>query len=765
MPKKDNSHKSSKDKAHGDLKRASGKENSSKKTPTSTCKLLIVESPTKAKTIKNYLGQGFEVIASKGHIKDLPEDRLGVSLDNNFEPEIVILPGKKPIVKEIQQKAALSDEIYIGSDPDREGEAIAQHIKEEIEKKVGDKPIKRALFYEITRDEILRAISNAGDIDPNKVESQKARRILDRLVGYLVSPLLWKTIKKGLSAGRVQTVALRLICEREKERQNFKKERFFIVKINLSKDGQEFWATLKAEKVITDEEQAKELIKNLKGQNVQVAKFEKKILKIKPHPPLKTSTLQQEASRRFKFTPGKTMKIAQRLYEGVDVDGRSIGLITYMRTDSLRLSEKAISLIRKEIEKNFGKDFLPPSPINHETKNKMVQGAHEAIRPTKPDLHPDYLKDKIDNELYKIYNLIWRRALASQSNYAEEELKEATINFGDLSFLARGKRLIFEGFYKILNEIPEYEDIPDLKPGEILSIKNAKYEIRETEPPPQYTEASLIRTMEHLGIGRPSTYAPTLETLYEREYIKKEKGYIVPTELGMKVNDLLIPRFKEIFEIKFTAKMEEMLDKIESGEKTSIDVLREFYDQFQKELKNFQDQIKTIREEIQKTEKICPLCGAPLLRKWSKFGAFLACSRYPECRYTIPADSETQDNIRCPICDKPMVLITGKKGKYFRCSDYPKCKGIRPYSIGIKCPECNGEIVEKRSTNGKVFYGCSRYPECKLLLPSLPIEIQCEKCGYPIMIEAKNKRYLKCPKCGATLKVKKEDPNEKSTDI
>lgn len=727
-------------------------------------KLLIVESPTKAKTIKNYLGAGFEVIASKGHIKDLPEDRLGVDIKNDFKPEIKILPGKLPVVKEIQQKAQQAQEIYIGSDPDREGEAIAQHIKEEIQKKVKDKPIKRALFYEITREEIFRAMANAGEIDPNKVESQKARRILDRLVGYLVSPLLWKTIRKGLSAGRVQTVALRLLCEREKERKSFKKEKFYIVKVLFSKNGKEFLATLKTDEEIRSEEKAKEIIEQILGKKGEVVNFGKKTLKVKPYPPLKTSTLQQEASRRFKFSPGKTMMIAQKLYEGVEIDGRSTGLITYMRTDSLRLAEKAIKELREKIKGLYGEEYLPHSPINHETGNKLVQGAHEAIRPTKPEIHPDNLQGKLEKDLIKIYDLIWRRAMACQANYAEEELKEALIKVNGLNFWARGKKLTFDGFFRVLGEIPHYEDIPDLIPGESLEIKNAIYEVKETEPPPRYTEASLIRTLEHLGIGRPSTYAPTLETLYEREYIKKEKGYLVPTELGMKVNDLLIPRFKEIFEVKFTAKLEEMLDQVESGEKTSLEVLKEFYTEFEKELQAFEKEIKTIKSEMQKTDEVCPLCGAPLLLKWSKYGAFLACSRYPECTYTRPAESVTHESVKCPICDKPMILINGKSGRYYRCVDYPNCKGTRPYSTGIRCPECGGEIIERKAPKGKTFYGCSNYPDCKFTLPLPPVETKCDKCGYPVMMQYRRGKseYLKCPKCGHLKKINKEVIDEKS---
>jgi len=729
-------------------------------------KLLIVESPTKAKTIKNYLGREFEVIASKGHIKDLPENTLGVDIKAGFEPKIIVLPEKREVVKQIQQKSQEAEEIYIGSDPDREGEAIAKHIKEEIEKKAKNKVIKRALFFEITRDEIIKAIQNAGDIDENKVEAQKARRILDRLVGYLVSPLLWKTIRKGLSAGRVQTVALRLICERERERQAFKKETYYVIKILLSKNGKTFEATLKTEDPIKSKEKADEIINSLKGKKAIVSSFEKRLLQVKPYPPLKTSTLQQEASKRYKFSPGKTMSIAQKLYEGVEIDGRNLGLITYMRTDSLRLSEKAVTAIRSFIKEIYGPEYLPPSPINHETGGKLVQGAHEAIRPTHPELTPESLTGKIEGDFQKLYSLIWKRAVASQGSYAREESKEANLEVNGFTFIARGKKLVFEGFYRILGEIPQYEDIPELTKGELLDITDAYYEIKQTEPPPRYTEASLIRTMEHLGIGRPSTYAPTLETLYERKYIKKEKGYLVPTELGLQVNDILVSRFRDIFEVKFTAKMEEELDEIENGTKKALDVLKNFYSEFSKDLKSFEDNIKEIKEELQKTEEVCPLCGAPLLLKWSKYGKFYACSRYPECKYTRPAEASEVTDKKCPICQKPMILVEGKKGKYYRCIDYPKCKGTLPYTLGIKCPECDGEIVEKKGPKGKVFYGCSNYPKCKFITPYKPVDKKCPQCGYPIMLEKKNKKgktYLECPHC--KHKIEQEERDEKSPDL
>ncbi|HOP32338.1 MAG TPA: type I DNA topoisomerase [Candidatus Hydrothermia bacterium] len=726
-------------------------------------KLLIVESPTKARTIKFYLGHEFDVIASKGHIKDLPEGRLGVDIKNDFKPEIVILPGKREVVKEIQEKSLNSSEIYLGSDPDREGEAIAQHIKEEIEKKSKNKPIKRALFYEITKEEVENAITNSGDIDKNKVEAQKARRILDRLVGYMVSPLLWKTVQRGLSAGRVQTVALRLVCEREKERLGFKKEKFFVVKILVASDSVKFWATLKSDKPLTKKKEVENILTELKNQDALVTSFNKKMLKIKPYPPLKTSTLQQEASKRYRFSPGKTMTIAQKLYEGVQIDGKNTGLITYMRTDSLRLSEKAISALRNQIKNLYGSQYIPHTPINHEKGGRLVQGAHEAIRPTKPEVSPETLTDKLERDHLRLYELIWKRAMGSQGNYAEEEAKEATLHVSNYNFVARGKKLLFDGFYKIIGEVPQYEDIPELKEGETLKIIDATYEAKETEPPPRYTEASLIRTMEHLGIGRPSTYAPTLETLYERRYITKEKGYLLPTELGMQVSDILIPRFKDIFEVKFTAKMETSLDEIENGRKTSIEVLREFYREFEKDLEIFKGSITEIKQNLEKTEEICPVCGAPLLLKWSKYGKFYACSRFPDCKYTRPADAIVFEDKKCALCGKPMMLVLGKKGRYFRCSDYPLCKGTMPYSIGVKCPECGGEIIErKNSKNNKVFYACSNYPQCKFVSSSMPVAIPCNKCNYPIMVEKKIGKtvYLVCPKCKNKYKEEKheEDP-------
>ncbi len=726
-------------------------------------KLLIVESPTKAKTLSKYLGRNFSVIASKGHIRDLPPNRFGVKIDEEgFKPSYVIMKEKRDVVKEIKEAAKKASEIYIGSDPDREGEAIAYHISHIIKRIKKPEEIKRVLFFEITKDAVKDAIKRPGTIDLNKFNAQQARRILDRIVGYKVSPLLWKSVKKGLSAGRVQTVALRFIVEREKEIRNFKPEIYYVVKAVFEKDGVQFTGTLikgpdgKSLQKIKDKNQAEEIVKKLKEGLFTVAEFSKRTRKQTPPPPYKTSTLQQDASSKLGYAPRRTMKIAQELYEGVDLGGERRGLITYMRTDSLRMSEKAIEKIREIIKENFGEEFLSSKPRQFKSKGSAVQGAHEAIRPTGFDF-PESIRSFLTREQHSLYSLIWKRAVASQAKEAQFEVRKAILENSGYRFKAEGETLKFEGFYKITGEKPREVEIPVMKVGEQVKLVDLKMEKKQTEPPKRYTEATLIKTLEAKEIGRPSTYAPTISTLFERGYIEKDGKFLKPTELGELVNDILIPRFKEIFDYGFTAKMEDELDKVELGELSWQDLLREFYDHFKKEFEKAQEDIPAIKKEnVEVLDEKCPLCGRPLVIRWGRYGKFIACSGYPECKYTRPLEQEIVEGEKCPVCGKPMVIRKGKYGRFLACIDYPKCPGVKPLSTGVKCPECGGDIVERVNKRGKVFYACSNYPKCKFTLPYKPVPVECPNCGYPLLMEVHRgkKFYYQCPNCKKTFSPK-----------
>ncbi len=688
------------------------KSGTSKKT-TSRKKLLIVESPTKAKTIKKYLGRNFEVIASKGHVKDLPKSRLGVDIDNDFEPHYITIKGKSEVLKKLKQRAVKSSEVYIGSDPDREGEAIAYHVAQEI-KKVGQDNIKRVLFYEITKDAVKKAIKEPQEIDMRKVEAQIARRILDRLVGYKISPLLWKSVRKGLSAGRVQTVALRLLVEREKEIQAFKPQKYWKLFVYFEKDGIIFKAQLPDK--IEDEKEARKLEQMAKNGVFEVVSFNKSKKHISPPPPFKTSTMQQDAANELGYSSRQTMRIAQQLYEGVELqDGNMIGLITYMRTDSVRMADKAIEQARKLIKQAFGEPYIPPRPHKFKDKSSAVQGAHEAIRPTNFEITPDSLPPSIEKHLSRLYSLIWRRALASQMKEAEVEVKNLKLKHDKITLTAEGKKILFDGFYRIYGRKPQDIDLPEFSPGEKLRPIKVELEERETEPPKRYTEASLIRALEAKGIGRPSTYAPTIATLFDREYVVKEGKALKPTELGMLVADLLIPRFPELFDVGFTAKMEEELDKIEEGQKTRLQLLKEFYERFSEELEKVESQIDEMRQQsVQVLDEKCPICGRPLVVRWGRYGKFIACSGYPECKYTRPIFDVVE---------------------------------------GVKCPKCGSDIIRRRSKKGRIYYACSN-PKCDFYLFQEPVGVKCPKCGYPLMVKVrkgrgKNSKFiLRCPQCG-----------------
>lgn len=666
--------------------------------------LVIVESPTKAKTISQFLGPEYKVMASFGHVRDLPEDKFGVDIKNNFKPTYVIIPKAKERVKELQKAAKKAKLVILSCDPDREGESIAYHLVHllELGKK---KPYWRIVFHEITEKAVKEALKNPRKIDMNLVNAQQARRILDRIVGYKLSPLLWRKIAKGLSAGRVQSVALRLIVEREREIQNFKPQEYWTIEAIFKKNEKEFKATLtkKGGKQIPqlgikNEKDAKKIIDDLMGAQFKVEKVEKKERKRNPPEPFMTSTLQQTCSTKFGWSAEKTMEISQQLYE--------MGYITYMRTDSLNLSELALEMAKKYIIKNFTEKYYQLK--KYKTKSKVAQEAHEAIRPTDVEKTPQVLSEKLNSQQLKLYELIWRRFLACQMKEAIFDQTKVEILAKNYGFSVSGQILKFDGFLKVYPVEFEETELPPLKEGEILELLKLIPTQHFTQPPPRYTEASLIKELEKHGIGRPSTYAPILATIQERNYVKKdEKKRFYPTPVGIAVNDLLVKHFPEIVDIKFTAKMEDQLDEIANGKKDWVQALREFYEPFNEILQKKYKEIKSAGI-LEKTEKKCPKCQSPLLVRVSKYGRFLACSNYPKCKYK--KDLENSTEILCPKCQKGEIIKRkSKKGKIFwGCSNYPKCDFVlwgKP--SGEKCPKCNALLIE----NGKGKLKCSN-PDC-----------------------------------------------------
>jgi DNA topoisomerase-1 len=726
--------------------------------------IIIVESPTKARTLGRFLGKEYSVLSSLGHVKDLPKSKLGVDVVNGFSPQYITIRGKGKILKQLKTAAKEADRIYIATDPDREGEAIAQHIAEEI----GDgEKIQRVLVHEITKEGILEALKHPGEIDRHKVESQQARRILDRLVGYEVSPALWKAIRRGLSAGRVQTVALRILCEREEEVEKFKEEEYWSILAQLRSTKQEsqsdgFEAKLskidnqKAERI--QPEEAVKIEEELRKLPFIVDKFQRKQRKTNPYPPFITSTLQQEASRRLRFSASQTMRIAQQLYEGVELgDEGSVGLITYMRTDSVRVSQKALDMVRKYVQMNIGPTYLPSKPFFYKSK-KTAQEAHEAIRPTDLTRTPDNMKPFLKPEHAKLYRLIWERFVASQMSPAVSDTAEAGIKAGPrYELVAKGSSIKFDGFMRVYPMQVKEEDeglqksLPELDVEEALTLIDLAKKQHFTKPPPRYTEATLVRELESKGIGRPSTYAPTLSTILDRGYVEKQERSLIPTDLGRMVNNVLVPHFPDVFAVQFTAQMEDELDKVESGEMKWVDVLRDFYPPFEKKLIEFRKISQKLRESLQeKTDINCEKCGNPMVIKLGRYGKFLACSNYPECKNTKPLESEVEETDEvCSKCGKAMVIKQGKFGRFLACSTYPDCDFTKPLSIGVKCPEDNGNLVERRTRKGRIFYGCINYPKCRFAMWNKPISKSCPSCNAPLLVEKSGKRgdYHYCIKC------------------
>lgn len=758
--------------------------------------LVIVESPAKAKTINKILGKGFTVKASIGHVKDLPEKELGVEVEKDFKPNYVIIPGKEKIIKELKKASKDADRVYLAPDPDREGEAIAWHIASEIADKkdgTGNGKIYRIIFNEITERAVREAILNPRKIDIRKFEAQQARRILDRLVGYGLSPLLWRKVRRGLSAGRVQSVAVKLVVDREREIDEFKSEEYWSIsaefegsrppkfrtrlsKINRGSGDENQGADAKF--LIPNHEAADTIIADLKDRQFVLDKIDRKQRKRMPYPPFITSTLQQEAVRKLRFSAKKTMMVAQQLYEGIELGQEgAVGLITYMRTDSHRVAAEAQDWARKLVESVYGKDYIPEKSPVYKSKSS-AQEAHEAIRPTYPDKGPESIKKFLSRDQYALYLLIWNRFISSQMAPAQLEQttliivnREASgvkgveqtesINISPrmlYEFRASGTVVRFEGFMALYTEgKDEIEEengsaLPALKEDEILKLLDLQSKQHFTQPPPRYTEATLVKALEEKGIGRPSTYAAILSTVQDRKYVHKAEGRFSPTELGVVVNNYLVERFPELIDVDFTAKMEDELDHIEDGKMKWIEVVTDFYKPFSSELSSAIKATDRVKPEDIPTEHVCEKCGFPMVIRWGRHGRFLACTGYPKCKNTKPIEQEGADqqpggeekisqqtDEKCEKCGSPMVIKSGRFGKFLACSQYPECKNTRPLSTGIKCPKDGGDIVERRSKRGKQFWSCSNYPQCKFASWYKPVDRKCPGCGAEFLLEKRNK--------------------------
>jgi DNA topoisomerase I len=777
--------------------------------------LVIVESPAKAKTIGKYLGKDYLVKASLGHVKDLPKKDLAVDVERDFTPRYEVIEGKKKLIAELKQAAKGVDFIYLAADPDREGEAICWHLKEELEPKKAGKPaIFRVMFNEITAAAVKKAFERPLAVNIHLVEAQQARRVLDRLVGYKISPLLWDKVRRGLSAGRVQTVAVRVIVEREREIRAFQKQEYWTIDVSLNaKKAPVLTARLnkKADETPTigNEATAKEIVDDLDGASYIVKSVSTREKKRNPVPPFITSTLQQESSRKLRFSVKRTMMLAQGLYEGKELGNEgAVGLITYMRTDSTRVSEDALTEVRGFVTERYGAEFLPKSPNIYKTK-KDAQDAHEAIRPTSVLRTPESLEKLLAEDELKLYRLIWMRFIASQMMPALFDQTTIDVNAAGKSkvpyiFRATGSVLKFEGFLKIYEEGKDQKDeddedlkhkLPAVTEGETLRFKEILPEQHFTEPPPRYNEATLVKKLEADGVGRPSTYASIISTIQDREYVQKDSAKrFVPTELGMVVTDLLLESFNDLFEVSYTARMEEELDEIEEGKLEWRVAMADFYERFQKDLDHAARNMTDIKRMEKPTDLVCEKCGKPMVIKWGKHGSFIACTGYPECTNTreltvdLPdvdktADLGEQDETEyCENCGRPMVLKKGRFGQFFACSgypdckttkqiggeqrkdvaleekcpqcgnhlvqkfgrygefvacsNYPTCKYVKQKTIGVRCPNCSeGEIVERRSKRGRTFYGCNRYPECDFVAWGKPLQEKCPDCGSSYLIE------------------------------
>jgi len=758
--------------------------------------LIIVESPAKARTLQKYLGKSFTVKASVGHIRDLPVKTLGVDIEDDFSPKYVTIRGKGKIISDLKNAAQKADEIYLAPDPDREGEAIAHHIAEIL--KPAQKPIHRVLFHELTKKAILAAIEQATEVNQNRFEAQQARRILDRLVGYQISPLLWDKVRRGLSAGRVQSVAVRMVCEREEAIKAFVSEEYWSIHANLEgKTPPPFVAQLESaygkkidnkKNKIGSGEEAEKIVNALKDASFRVAEIEKKKKKRNPSPPFITSTMQMDANRKLRFSAKKTMTLAQRLYEGIELGAEGpVGLITYMRTDSTRINNEALAEVRSYIKNAFGEQFLPETPNIFKT-SKAAQDAHEAIRPTDATRTPEQLASFLEKDMLALYTLIWKRFVACQMAAAEYDQTTISLETTDFTFKTVGSIMRFQGFMALYEEsvdeahssdaaAGENSTLPDLKKGETVRTLAIDPKQHFTQPPPRYTEATLVKALEENGVGRPSTYASILSTIQEKEYVQLAQRKFMPTDLGTLVNELLVEHFPDILNIEFTATMEEKLDEVEAGKSQWLKILKDFHGPFSQTLEKARAEMKSIKKTAIATDLPCPLCEGKMVIKWGRNGEFLACENYPQCKHTqdftrtedgkiAPMDREQPEESSelCEKCGKPLVFKHGRFGKFLACSGYPKCKNIRPTMTGVKCPEegCDGEIIQKISKRGKTFYSCDRYPKCTFALWDKPVNEQCPDCGSRYLIERETKKsgpHLQCPNkaCGYTKKLDDEE--------
>lgn len=734
--------------------------------------LVIVESPAKAKTINRYLGEDYVVKASMGHIRDLPKKRLGVDLDQNFSPEYEIIPERKKLVAELQSLSREVESILLAADPDREGEAICWHLSEILEK--DNKNIFRVLMHEITKKAVTGAFQNLGGLDRDKINAQQTRRILDRLVGYLISPLLWKKVGRGLSAGRVQSIALRLICEREKEIKDFQPEEYWTIAAKLEAlDPPPFKANL------TKIDGKKTRVKNEKSASAIVSELwklpfilEKIVVKKKkrnPNPPYITSTLQQDGFRLLRFPVRRTMSVAQRLYEGLEIgDQGLVGLITYMRTDSVRVSDEACALAREFIRDHFSPEYLPEKARVYRNKRK-AQDAHEAIRPTSFDLTPEKVKPFLKSEEYNLYRLIWNRFLASQMESARVEEKEFRIKASRYQFGAKGEIFEFDGFLTLYPDLKKEENkLPDAKEGEKLNLLDIDSTQNFTQPPPRFTEGSLVKELEAKGIGRPSTYAPIISTLQGRVYVFKDKGRFIPSDLGLFVTDYLIKNFPDLMDFEFTARLEAELDLISEGKEEWLEYLKSYYGFLEKDLRSALKEEGTKKTGIP-LEEICPECGRNLVIKEGKYGRFRACSGFPDCGFKeslIKKEAKLLEE-NCPECGSQLVLRRGKYGTFVACSNYPECKFIKKEKkdTGISCPMgCGGTLIRRKTRKGRIFYGCSTFPKCKFATWDEPVQKPCPECGRTFVLKKtlfRGKPYLYCSdeKCAYKETLDEREPS------
>jgi DNA topoisomerase-1 len=758
-------------------------------TPPGTTSLVIVESPAKAKTIGKYLGRGFKVRATVGHIMDLPEKKLGVDVDHGFEVQLEPIAGKEKTIAELKSAAKDAKEIFVATDPDREGEAIAAHVAELITPKRGPKPIiRRVLFHEITKEGIARAMAQPGDIDTGKVDAQQARRVLDRLVGYKASPVLWKTVKKGLSAGRVQTVALRLIVEREREIRAFVPVEYWSVTAQLDKGGQQFSAKLHhvdgKKPEISNQQQADAILGDLRGRTIfPVTDVKRRERRKNPQAPFTTSTLQQEAAKKLGYGSKRTMRLAQDLYEGIDLGPEgAVGLITYMRTDSTRVAESAATAAQDHLRTLFGADYLAPGlQLYGSTKQTNSQDAHEGVRPTDPARRPELVRKYLSADQLKLYELVWKRFMASQM--APAVFDTTTVDFelrpegaadapfgsgvGSYVFRATGSVVKFQGFLALYREareegdakaLEDEQELPVLEVEERVPVREIVPQQHFTQPPPRFSEASLVKELERLGIGRPSTYASIISVLADRRYVLLEQRRFFPTALGETVERVMVKKFPAIFDVQFTSTMEGELDRVEGGSVGWRTALQEFWGPFSEELHD--RDLDTLIAEAHDLSALatdrCPDCGGKLVPKAGFFGPFVACENHPKaCKYTRPITGERKPPVvteyLCPECSAPMYLRQGKSGDFLGCSRFPKCRGTRAMPTGVKCPKDGGDISQRKSkARGKIFYGCENYPNCDFVVWDKPVKETCPECGYEGAEAKQNKTrgaYRKCLKC------------------